>query len=222
MAFSASPIASSHLQSNAKLDMSKIGLDFELDIADNLPAMVEESYKTAFREGIDEYYHLAARREALNKELDETEDRMERVRQGVVGLAPLAGVDFEELRATYPDIFENVPDPRIGITDAVREAMSSSPITLSTSQIRDRVFRISPSVAGHKSPMASIHAVLRRLIESGEIVVVTDTVEGTTKYGWVPDDKDEAITRLKIYLLDSPRAVAEAWKNICSKRRRKE
>src|SRR5438270_10894331 len=136
---------------------------------DNTSIMVEDAYKKAFKDGVEEFYRLSSRRDELTAELEAVEDRMERVRQGTIALARLADMNFAEIQEAHPDLFDGQPDLRLGITDAVREVLKSAATTLPPIEIRNRVFQISPAVAGHKSPMASIHAVLRRLIESGEV-----------------------------------------------------
>jgi acyl-CoA synthetase (AMP-forming)/AMP-acid ligase II len=178
--------------------------------------MIDESYKKAFHAGVDEFYVLVTRRDALIAELEAVEDRMERVRQGVMGIAPLANMDFEELRVKYPELFEGRVDPNVGITEAVRESLRSTDQALTPREIRDRVIQLSPVVAGHSNPMASIHAILRRLMDTDEIISFVDSLD-RTMYGWVPLDEDAAMERLNRWITNPERT----WKRIQQSRKKK-
>jgi hypothetical protein len=155
--------------------------------------MTDDFYKKAFNSALEELATLAKRRTLLKKELLDLEDRMEKLRQGAVGLASLANVEFHEIKENYPDLFEDEIDPRMGITDAVRETLRASQGWLTPVDVRNRLYLMIPAIASHKNPLASIHAVLRRLVDKGEVVSGSDA-EKRTVYAWI--GSDEAIRRL--------------------------
>jgi hypothetical protein len=150
--------------------------------------MTNDFYKSAFETAVSELATLSEERETLLEKVGTIEDRIERVRQGALGLASLAGVDFKEIKEKYPDLFAEQIDPRMGITDAVREALRINGGVMTPTDVREAVFRISPAIAGHKNPMASIHAILRRLVDNGEAAIGTDN-DKRTVYAWIGTDE---------------------------------
>jgi hypothetical protein len=150
--------------------------------------MTDDFYKTALQSALKELAELSDKREEARDLLNTLEERIEKVRQGALGLASLADVDFDEVKKEYPKLFADQIDPRMGITDAVREALRANGDLMSPADIQDAVFRISPAVAGHKNPLASIYAVLRRLTDGDEVLVGLDS-GGRTVYGWCGTDE---------------------------------
>jgi hypothetical protein len=150
--------------------------------------MTDDFYKKAFKSALLELSALTKQRNEVKEQLDELDERIEKVRQGAIGLTSLANLDFQEVKGKYPDLFEDQIDQRMGITDAVRAVLSSSADDMLTpTEIRDRVFQLSPGIAGHKNPLASIHAVIRRLIDKNEVLYGVDGLERTV-YGWIGSD----------------------------------
>src|SRR5689334_12237133 len=139
--------------------------------------MAEGPYQNAFESAVAELTDLYIQRDAKQTEIDALDGRIERVRQGALGLAALVELNFDELKRDYPRLFSDAHDPRIGITEAVRLALQNGMEKLTPVEIKDRVLGLSPAVAGHKNPMASIHAVLRRLVDT-DVVLMAD-MEGS-------------------------------------------
>ena len=85
---------------------------------------------------------------------------------------------------------------------------------LTTYQIRDRIFHITPTIAAHKNPIATVSAIVRRLMDKDE---VTSGVfaDGKTVYGWV--GSEDAEQRLKRWFKTEG---AEMWERL--KRRREQ
>jgi hypothetical protein len=176
--------------------------------------MTNDFYQRALDSALDELSKLQAERDAQQAKIDILDERIDKVRQGALGLTALADIDFNVVRDKYPDLFDDTSDPRVGITQAVREALRSSNDTLLPKEIRDRVFQISPTVAGHKNPLASIHAVLRRLAESNEVILTIDGAD-RTRYGWI--GSDDAAERLKRWFTNGD----EVWERIKSRRKKR-
>ena len=57
-------------------------------------------------------------------------------------------------------------------------------------EVRDSIFIISPSTAAQKNPLASVHTILRRLVENGEAIAGEDKI-GRIMYAWVGDEEAE-------------------------------
>src|SRR5687768_8042063 len=131
--------------------------------------MTDDSYQKAFTSAVAELAELQRQRDEEQKKVDTLDERMDKVRQGALGLAALVDIEFEEIKRDYPRLFNEEHDPKLGITEAVKLALRDSPNALAPTQIKERVLQISPAVAGHKNPMASIHAVLRRLVDANEV-----------------------------------------------------
>lgn len=163
--------------------------------------MSDDFYKVAFDSAVTELVELISRHSTLKKELVEAEERIDRVRQGVLGLAFLANVDLNQTKEKYPDLFEGESSgsSQLGITDAIRKAMKSGGNMMTPLEIRDSVYGINPTIATHKNPLASIHAVLKRLVDSNEVVTGVSK-DGKTAYCWAGDS-------------ESRQRIAEASKN---------
>lgn len=182
--------------------------------------MTRVSYKNAFRSALQELTELSQQRTDVQIQLDELDERIERVRQGALGLSVLAGIDFQEIKTKYPDLFEEQIDARMGITDAVREALRTESEMLTPMEVRDKVFRISPAIAGHKNPLASIHAVLRRLQDKNEVAYAVHEDTSKTMYGWI--GSDDWKQRLKRWIKNSDESIERVTRERERQRRKTE
>lgn len=88
------------------------------------------------------------------------------------------------LRGHAPSAFRSsgVADS-LGVTDAIRQVLSTYPIWLTPSGVRDLFPSIGFDATHYKHPLTSIHSILRRLVATGE-VVRTDQLPGATGYMW--------------------------------------
>jgi hypothetical protein len=71
----------------------------------------------------------------------------------------------------------------IGLTDAVRRILESSNTSLSPTQIRSILLAARFDLSDQSNVMASIHSVLKRLTEAGEII--RDQIGEETVYLWL-------------------------------------
>ena len=159
----------------------------------------QDAFQNAFQLAVAELSDLQRQREQKQKEVDSLDERMEKVRQGALGLAALVNIDFERIKRDHPRLFSEEHDPKLGITEAVKMALRETDGILSPKEIKDRVLRISPAVAGHKNPMASIHAVLRRLVDADEVFMAVYEETGRTVYGWVGDNMDRQTIKRRLF-----------------------
>jgi hypothetical protein len=146
--------------------------------------MTDDFYKKAFDAALSELTSLEDDRERIAIELETVEGRMEKVRQAALGLLSLTDTEFQQIKDKYPRLFADQLDPRLGITDAIRQVLKASDDMMTTHQIRDAVFQISPAIAAHKNPIASVAAILRRLMDNNDVASGIFQ-SGKTVYGWI-------------------------------------
>jgi hypothetical protein len=72
----------------------------------------------------------------------------------------------------------------LGLTDAIRRILESSNFAMSPTQVRAVLMASHFDLSEQSNPMASIHSVLKRLVEAGEVVPDPSDGRGTT-YLWL-------------------------------------
>ena len=110
--------------------------------------MAKDDYRRALDAAVREYETLAAERTALDA-------RISQLQHSIAALTKLCG--FE-------------PTVPLGLTDACRLVLRNSPLPLTALEVRDRLASIGIDLTKYSNPLASIHTILRRMRESGEIV----------------------------------------------------
>ena len=122
------------------------------------------------------YETAAAELESLLKEQERIEGRVLSLRRTMTGLADLlreAGESMgwrDRIDATLEGMAQH------SITDDIRKVMNASSLSLTSSEIREELETIGYDWAEQKNPLATINAILNRLIEQGY-------VDETTKNG---------------------------------------
>ena len=69
----------------------------------------------------------------------------------------------------------------IGLTDAIRTVIHGASQMLRAPEVRDKVESLGTSLKDHTNAMASVHAILHRLVKSDEVLVVE---RPSGKYFW--------------------------------------
>jgi hypothetical protein len=132
--------------------------------------MTGTDYKKVFQDLKDEL-------EALLEQQEKTEKRIMQVKQSIVAIAPLAEEDdFVKQMAA-------VITTQMGITDSCRETLKTAGRPLTPIQVREELKKSGMDIKGYTNILASIHSVLKRLLESGEAKSGTNA-EGDTTYEW--------------------------------------
>lgn len=139
-----------------------------LDICDNTGMSKPEG---DFRAALDNTLkHLAdalGRRETLQLQLAEIDGRIDDLGEAAISIGRLCGIDPQ---TTYPELFPQHADPEIGFTDAVRQVFDNAPEQwYEPVSVRDELARLKFPLERYKNPLASIHTILRRLHEQGEL-----------------------------------------------------
>lgn len=130
---------------------------------------------------------IKAELESLEVQQEEIERRIARLKQSLIGLVPLSEPHpdspiADEIRAFREEIAD------ITLTDAVRQIFQAAKNPLSPTDAKQQLLNMGRDLSGQKNVMASIHSLLKRLVESQEI----ETKDGGLTYQW----KTRAMGRL--------------------------
>ena len=169
------------------LDVSKlISLASELDMCNNA-SMTEMTYKKSLDAALKELSDLMEQREEMEVALEKVDDRITGLQMTVDSLSGLLNIDPKE---KYPHLFPDEISPDVGFTDAVRDVLRSAPghIHMTPVEVRNRLIEKKFNLRKYKNALASIHTILKRLYEMGEVTSL-NMDEGKRIYGWV-DEKD--------------------------------
>jgi hypothetical protein len=110
--------------------------------------MPQDEYRRALDVAVREYETLTAERAALDT-------RLSQLQHSIAALTKLCG--FE-------------PTVPLGLTDGCRLVLRNSSVGLTVLEVRDRLTSIGVDLSRYSNPLASIHTVLRRMHENGEVV----------------------------------------------------
>jgi hypothetical protein len=144
--------------------------------------MNNDFYKKALDTAIKDLADLMTQREELDNKREEIDRQISHLRSGIFGLSPLCGITVTSMTSDYPDLFPDMIDPEVGLTDAVREILKSTRVFITPVRVRDKLKEAGFDLDKYKNVLASIHTVLKRLYEANEIEM--STREGKTLYRW--------------------------------------
>ena len=131
-----------------------------LDIMSKCMSMSKDEYRRALDAAIREYEKAISERAQLDA-------RISQLQHSIAALTRLCG--FE-------------PTVSFGLTDACRLVLRNSPQPLTAIEIRDRLTSIGLDMQKYSNPLASIHTILRRMRDNGEIVEREREDEDRTAY----------------------------------------
>jgi hypothetical protein len=123
--------------------------------------MSKDEYRLALEAAAREY-------EALGQERQRIDQRLGELAQTIGTLTRLCG-----LTPTVP----------WGLTDACRTVLRSAGLAMTPTEVRERLAAIGCDLSSYSNPLASVHTVLKRLNESGELRFIT-TGHGKVAYIW--------------------------------------
>ena len=130
--------------------------------------MGNDAFRTALKIAEGELGQLLNQRE-------ETEKRITALVDVIEGLRLLCGDSAQSFQAEIKNQ---------GLTDAVRRILEFSNSILSPTQIRSILVAARYDLSGQSNVMATLHSILRRLEEAGEVVADKGD-DGTTVYLWL-------------------------------------
>jgi hypothetical protein len=128
-------------------------------------------YKDLLNVEVGELRALLEQRRSMKHEIDKINGQLTRLREGVLGLAALAGLNIKE---TNPEIFTDDFSANLGLTQAIRQVLIDVDMPYTPTEIRDELLEYSFPIDKHKNPLASIHSILKRLIDAGHVVAAID------------------------------------------------
>ena len=94
-----------------------------------------------------------------------------KIREVVIVLSKMLGEQFVE-------------EDALGLTDAIRQAFKTAEKQLTPLDIRERLEQLGYDTDKYGNVMASIHTVIRRLADNGEIVEAGRTPNDKPRYVW--------------------------------------
>lgn len=109
--------------------------------------MSKDDYKRALEAAVREYEQASAQHAAI-------ETRLAQLKQSIATLTRLCGYE---------------PTVQLGLTDACRMVLRNADRPLTALDVRDRLIAIGLDVDRYSNALASIHTVLRRMHEAGEV-----------------------------------------------------
>lgn len=110
--------------------------------------MSKDDYRRALDAAVREYERLAAEHAAL-------ESRIAQLKHSIATLTKLCGYE---------------PTVPLGLTDACRLVLRNAVAPLTALEVRDRLASIGVGLDKYSNPLASIHTVLKRMHDAGELV----------------------------------------------------
>jgi predicted nuclease with TOPRIM domain len=144
--------------------------------------MDDKIFKNTFDAAITELSKMMKELEELDSRRDELNTRIAHVRNSVLALSPLVGEKPEDVKEKYLHLFPDLIPSDVGLTDAVRKVLQSYDRFLSPKLVRIALQKTGYDIDRYSNILASIHTILKRLVESGE--VEPETSEGGTVYKW--------------------------------------
>jgi hypothetical protein len=109
--------------------------------------MSKDEYRRALDAAVREYEKLSAEHTAL-------EARLSQLQHSIAALTKLCGYE---------------PTVPLGLTDACRLVLRNATQPMTALEVRERLASIGVDLEKHSNPLASIHTVLKRLHEAGEL-----------------------------------------------------
>lgn len=120
-------------------------------------------YKSSFENAKAELERVQKHKLALGQELEQCDKQIAALIQTMRAMAPLVGEEAPELPVSDAEMISG------GMTDCVRAILKKAAEPLTASEIRESLEAIGFDMNSYSNPLATIHTVLRRLAESGEV-----------------------------------------------------
>jgi hypothetical protein len=141
--------------------------------------MPDDYIKKALQEACKEYFQLQVKRDGFRRQVMEVEKQSFALLPKIHSLA--------ELCPPAPDSPIGKLVRRIaksGLTDAVGNILEGTGEWMSPVQIRDQMIRFRVDLTRYKNPVSSIHTILGRWVDSGEVEQQPDEKTGKIVFRW--------------------------------------
>ena len=124
-------------------------------------------YHDWYRRAKAERARILGEKQKLLSEIENRDQQLAALAQTMRAIAPLVG-------EKSPEADEESEPPRSGMTDTIRAILNRSKEPLTASELRECLESIGFDVNSYSNPLATIHTVLRRLREAGEVETTHD------------------------------------------------
>jgi hypothetical protein len=125
------------------------------------------SYRSAFREALEEMALALKTKDGLERRVSELKDALPALAQ--------LGRPTRQERKLMEELMAAAEHGAINLTRAVRLELAMADEALTTVQIRDLLRKRRFSFSGYSNPMAAIHSALNRMASTGEVVMHQST-----------------------------------------------
>ena len=164
------------------------------------------------RDYVKAYEAAAAEFASLMGEQERIQVRIIALRKTMNLLAGLISQEDSEFGEYADATVRQFIDPTL--TDDVLKLVSIAPGAMTTSDVRDELNKLGGSIAVHKNPLATINAVLKRLVEQGRI---KETVKDGRKAWGRKIPADHPVHKLRYRYQDVPNPSGEVLeRRMCS------
>src|SRR5580704_16286329 len=147
-------------------------------------------YKTSYAEAKAELARVQSQKLDLGHQIEECDRQIAALTQTMRAIGPLVGEECP------PDV-QIAPDaetPSGGMTDCVRAILKKAVEPLTASEIRESLEVFGFDMKSYSNPLATIHTVLRRLGESGEVETTHEML--SAKKFTIPISKHVAVEKI--------------------------
>jgi len=127
--------------------------------------MSDDHIKNALQEAVKQLAEVGQQQDELERQRLELQKQGFKILTKIHGLAALC----DDLPPSSPVALIVKQIERDGITNAIRNILHGVGEWMSPAQIRDQMIRFRIDLTRYKNPLGSIHTILGRLAESGEI-----------------------------------------------------
>lgn len=146
--------------------------------------MADEHIKKALHETIKEFGELIEREDELKRQQWELQKKRFKLMAKAHGLVALC----EDIpsNSVISRISKNIVNT--GLTMAIRNILAGTGEWMSVAQLREQLVRFRIDLARYKNPSSSIHTILTRAVESGEVEHKTDPKTQKALFRTIPPD----------------------------------
>jgi hypothetical protein len=118
--------------------------------------------------------------ESLEIQQEDIERRIARLKQALIGLAPLADESQPSGLGAWFGEAVTTELQSMSISDVTRQIFQAASKPLAPTEVKQQLLNMGKDLSGQKNLMASIHSLLKRLVASGDI----ETRDNGLTYQW--------------------------------------
>ena len=143
-------------------------------------------YKSWYENAKAELARVQAEKAGLEQAIDERDRQIAALLQTMTAIAPLVGEEPPAAPALDP--------PVTGMTGCIRRILTEAREPLTAGEVRDRREEIGFDLKSYSNALATIHTILRRLAESGEVETMHELA--SAKKFTIPVSKHLAVEKI--------------------------